>query len=215
MIYLIDDKKLRQESYSWTAEKIAQYKQALITIYSKTEFDKIRETLLASDDIILFHDSFFDNPDNYEQHPAPGRQALLDRARKAPVVFFGGATSSRTIDKKYVSIPVSVLYNNLSPFLNKYIEDGLNNNIELRNLVFGKNYELEEIVIKKEEIWNLLYDIPTQSQMTFNPEINSKLDDIFIRLHKKGERSKYFPHAITVEVFKHQLSKIIKDHING
>lgn len=218
MIYLIDDKKLRQGKYSWTSEKLSQYKQALVAIYSKDEFDKIKATLLPSDDIILFHDSFFDDPVNQqEQNPTLIRQTLVDRTQKATVVFFGGGTSSRTIVKKYASIPVSTLYNNLSTFLDTYIASGQDNNIEIRTLVFGRNYELEEITTLKEEIWNLLYDEPSTAQMTFNPEINGKLDDIFIRLHKKGQRTNYFPitNTITVAVFKTLLSKIIKEHING
>ncbi|MEV4887297.1 hypothetical protein MRBLMN1_005879 [Chitinophaga ginsengisegetis] len=218
MIYLIDDKKLRQEKYFWTTEKLSQYKQALVAIYSKGEFDKIKATLFASDDIILFHDSFFDDPVNQQElNPILIRQTLVERSQKAAVVFFGGGTSSRTIVKKYASIPVSTLYNNLSTFLDTYIASGQDNNIEIRTLVFGKNYELEEITILKEEIWNLLYDESSMTQMTFSPEINGKLDDIFIRLHKKGERINYFPitSPITVAVFKTRLSKIIKEHING
>ncbi|WP_343305168.1 hypothetical protein AAHN97_26905 [Chitinophaga niabensis] len=213
MIYLIDDKIIRQEKYNWTKKEFAQYNNALTVIHSKLELDKTKERMFSTDDIILFHDSFFDNPGNkHEKNVVQIRQDLIDRTRKkATVVFFGGAVGSRTISGKYVSIPVNILYNNLEVFLNKYIEQGMNNSIEIRYLVFGDRFDIEEIAVLKEKIWRELYDHPNNGELNIKSELSLQLNQL---LNITGGTMD-FQQKFTVESFKFQLSKLIKKYING
>ena len=65
MIYLIDDKKSRQEQLGWNELKFKKYNSIIKTIYS---YKQIKEEDLNTDNkiysntsIIFFHESFFDH----------------------------------------------------------------------------------------------------------------------------------------------------------
>ena len=65
MIYLIDDKRIRQNDNGWSAEKVGLFKDILAPIYSAEELTDLRkEVLFIESNVILFHESFFDNPEN-------------------------------------------------------------------------------------------------------------------------------------------------------
>ncbi len=213
MIYLIDDKKIRQENYNWTKVEFEKYNKALIVIYTKEELDKVKNEIFSSDDIILFHDSFFDNPANrHEDNVVVIRQRLIDRTKKiGTVVFFGGAIGNRTITGRYASIPVNVLYNNLRSFLDKYVSTGMDNTIDMRYLVFGDSFDLEEIADLKERIWRQLYDLPHDSDLILSGELSLLLE----RLLRKLGGVEGFRRKCTIEEFKFQISKYTKHLING
>ena len=65
MIYLIDDNSNRQVGYGWTSERFERFKSLIQIIHTYDEVDEvIRKSIFTNGSIILFHESFFDNPIN-------------------------------------------------------------------------------------------------------------------------------------------------------
>lgn len=213
MIYLIDDKVLRQQKYGWSKQKFDQYKDCLTVIHTKAQLDPVRDQIFVSNDIILFHDSFFDNPINvHGKNVVDIKQDLIKRTKETgTVVFFGGAIGNRTVSKKYVSMPVSVLYNNLAFFLEKYLSEEMNNAIDMHALAFGDRADIEEIAELKGKIWKLLYNVSYDSDMVISTHIALLHKQL---LDKIGVVDK-FERRLTVEDYKIKISKYIKNYING
>ena len=213
MIYLIDDKTLRQQNYGWSNERFDQYKDCLTAIHTKDELDPLKEQIFASNDIILFHDSFFDNPINlHEKNVVLIKQSLIKRTKDTgTVVFFGGAIGSRTVSGMYASMPVSVLYNNLAFFIEQYLSGKMNNAIDMHTLAFGDKADFEEIAELKEKIWRLLYSMPQDSDM----HISSVIASLQKQLMEKIGAVDKFERRLSVEEYKMKISKYIKSYING
>ena len=159
MIYLIDDKTNRQQDFGWDENKIGSFKDILISIsrYDQIEDIEQRKLMFSDKNIILFHESFFDNVENKHNKDASEiRNNLVKFAEKNKnfkVVFFSGSYNSREINETGGSIPVYILYQNMDCFLSNYKENGL---IELKFLFFGKNPEIENVLIEKRENSNSL-----------------------------------------------------------
>ncbi|MGZ4068299.1 MAG: hypothetical protein ACXVPE_16385 [Bacteroidia bacterium] len=161
MIYLIDDKKNRQESdYGWNAEKLQKFNSLLIPIYTYEEIKESqkRDAIFSPGNIILFHESFFDNTiNNHNKDSVDIRSELNKHAtdKKGWVVFFSGSKNSRTLDDRVAHIPVSVLYNNLEAFIEKVSESS----IDLRYLLYGgKDPEIEAELLNKLMLGNNQFD---------------------------------------------------------
>ena len=69
MIYLLDDKKNRQLDYGWNDSRFKKYSDYVLPIYFYKDIEKeeIRREIFTSGNIVLLHESFFDNVLN--QHP--------------------------------------------------------------------------------------------------------------------------------------------------
>lgn len=210
MIYLIDDKKQRQINFGWNTEKLSNYAQILQPIYSKEELDNLRETIFSSDNAILFHDSFFDNPINkHDKNLIEIRQELIKYAsrEKRTVVFFSGSIASRNIEDSIAYLPVEILYNNLEVFCQNHIG---NHGVSLVNIiVYGKDYAKEEQLIIKNNIWNLLYDCENSSKLIVNQKIINEMDRIKSMTGKEIDANN-----ITVQYFKYRLNEIFNEY-NG
>jgi hypothetical protein len=210
MIYLIDDKKQRQINFGWNTEKLSNYAQILQPIYSKEELDNLRETIFSSDNTILFHDSFFDNPINkHDKNSIEIRQELIKYAsrEKRTVVFFSGSIASRNIEDSIAYLPVEILYNNLEVFCQNYIG---NQGVSLINIiVYGKDYAKEEQLIIKNNIWNLLYDCENSSKLIVNQKIINELDRIKSMTGKEIDANN-----ITIHYFKYRINEIFSEY-NG
>jgi len=146
MIYLIDDKKDRQSNdYYWTTEKLKKYSHILVTVYKYDEIKntQIRESIFSSGNVILFHESFFDNTINLHKKESVEIRSSLNKfaeEKNGWVVFFSGSKSSRILGERTAHLPVSVFYKNLEDFFDKYSNDS----IDLKCLAFGgKNSEIE------------------------------------------------------------------------
>lgn len=159
MIFLIDDKRIRQRDNGWSFEKIQNFKDFLTPIYSANELtDKIRNELFSGTNVILFHESFFDNPENKHRKDVDKiRQDLIDYANKynTILVFFSGSIGNRVINKNIAYLPTNILYANLEAFIDSYIK-GLFN---ISYLVYGDNFRREETLLLKEKIWKIIYDL--------------------------------------------------------
>ncbi|WP_313103139.1 hypothetical protein [Empedobacter sp.] len=142
MIYLIDDKKLRQEKdYNWSTSRFEEFNDIISPIYTLDELTQNSKKIFKEGNVVLYHESFLDL--------TPLRNEAIDRRKgieekaisnNLSVVFFSGSKNSRDIKNNIANIPVSAFYNNLEIFLEKYRNEDLN----LNYLLFGENYKLEE-----------------------------------------------------------------------
>jgi len=188
MIYLIDDKKIRQTDNGWPIEKLNSFKNVLTVIHLANELsDEIKKEIFKDSNVILFHESFFDNPNN--KHVKDGnliRQKLIDyaNANKTILVFFSGSIGNRTIQETIAYLPTNILYSNLEVFINSYNSS----QAKIDQLVYGNNYEQEEKLLIKQKIWNILYDLDSipKKNTIFESELsklnlnifNNKIEDL-------------------------------------
>jgi CheY-like chemotaxis protein len=151
MIYLFDDKKNRQLDFGWDAKSFQQFEDFIkpIYLYKEIEENNIREKMFSSNNIILFHESFFDNILNKQDKTALEIRERLNKLTKSTndykVVYFSGSKNSRKLEDNIGYIPVSILYQNLGVFIAK-LKDGDEN---LNYLLFGENYKIEEFLLNK------------------------------------------------------------------
>jgi len=151
MIYIFDDKKNRQVSYGWTAEKFGTYNDFVTVIYKYDEIrdDVSRKKIFSSENLILFHESFFDA--DFNQHfkeTIDIRRELYEFAQDNPtfsIVFFSGSKSSRMLKKNIAYLPVSILYQNLEIFL----DNSINGVFDLKHLLYGNSPNIEKILVEK------------------------------------------------------------------
>lgn len=153
MIYLIDDKKQRQEGYGWNTDRINRYDGILKPIYTyeNMEDDSFRRLMFEGDNnIILFHESFFMGQ-NRDIVDLRGKiKTALEKNKNLIVVFFSGSIKDRAIKNREVLMPVSSLYQNLDVFLEKYGSD----DSRIEYLLYGKNPEIENELKKSFTVAN-------------------------------------------------------------
>lgn len=142
MVYLIDDKKLRQENdYQWSENRFHKYNQIIQPIYTLKELQNRSEEIFSEGNIILYHESFL-NKTSLSEQDSKRKDKLIAFQKKTNsyLVFFGGSINSITLNEKIAYIPVSTLYQNLEVFIKKLS----NNNFNIKHLLFGKKPEIEE-----------------------------------------------------------------------
>lgn len=183
MIYLLDEKKNRQEKYGWLDEKFNQYSSEITLVNNFKKLKEISSDVLLSDssNIILLHDSFFKNLDLTDKSSFDFKERV--KKRDIRLVTFGGSFSVTEYSEKSLQIPVSELYQNLEIYIKTDIEN-------LRILAYGINYEIEEWLNIKNIIDNYLfkfddgYDLneneiyELQKKTFFNEEIMSMLGGV-------------------------------------
>ena len=159
MIYLIDDKRIRQKDNGWSFEKIQKFKNILTPIYSANELtDEIRNDIFSGSNVILFHESFFDNPENKHRKDVDKiRQDLIEYANKNKTIlaFFSGSIGNRVINENIAYLPTNILYANLEAFIHSFIKGIFN----ISYLVYGDNFGREETLLLKQKIWKIIYDL--------------------------------------------------------
>lgn len=92
MVYLIDDKKERQENdYNWTFSKLSNYKEILHPIYSLEELQGNSSKIFKEAKVILYHESFIDKS-ILSDEAAQKRKELTDYAQRENkyLVYFSG-----------------------------------------------------------------------------------------------------------------------------
>lgn len=165
MIYLIDDKRLRQQKdYAWTDSKIELYRDVLKPIYNLEDLSESSSEIFKESNIVLYHESFIDNSVISSQS-AIKRKQLEDFAKINPkfkLVIFSGSKNFRSIISNVAHLPVSVIYQNLKVFIEKYKE----NDININYLAFGENPEVESFLLEKLE--HSLSEIEDNSAVTPN-----------------------------------------------
>ena len=59
MIYIIDDKRSRQQDYGWNDERFQLFANIVIPIWDTESLIKYQAQILEPGNIILFHESFY------------------------------------------------------------------------------------------------------------------------------------------------------------
>ncbi|MFT3681240.1 MAG: hypothetical protein QM791_13270 [Ferruginibacter sp.] len=137
MIYLIDDKKIRQErDYNWTDDRFERFKSLIKPIYTLDEVQEKATDIFQAGNIILYHESFLDT--THIANEASDRRSRLDsfsKNRSSYLVLFSGSKNTRNLEGNVANLPVSVLYRNLESFIQKVGVGDIN----LKFLLFGEN----------------------------------------------------------------------------
>ncbi len=147
MIYLIDDKNLRQKDFGWSEEKFAHFSSIITPLYKIEDITQIGENLYTESNIILYHESFLDFTSDKDK-ALKQREKLTKIAETSPrlsVAFFSGSQGSRSLNKNIAYLPVSKLYQNIEILVKQHSQGS----IELKYLLFGENPEIEEELNEK------------------------------------------------------------------
>ena len=209
MIYLIDDKINRQIDAGWDSERFEPFVNLIKPIHLFSEIESINERLEIFSDknnIIFFHESFFDNVLN--RHHREGheiRNRLIEFSIQNPtfyLVFFSGSKNTRSISKNIVHLPVYVLYQNLEIFLFNLS----NNDLNLRYLMFGKKHQIEEELLIKLNIANQNIE-----DDFFLKDSKSKN---FVAVSQLGEIEAPIGNAVYETLFADDLSENFKNEID-
>jgi CheY-like chemotaxis protein len=143
MVYLIDDKKYRQEhDYHWDSAMFNNFSNVIKPIYNLKELINYREQIFQSQNTVLYHESFLDNTTSSSTSQQK-RIELEKFAEKNPefnLAIFSGSKFSRNLVNKIAHLPVAILYSNLASFLSK-LNAGENN---LNYLLFGDSPLIEK-----------------------------------------------------------------------
>ena len=173
MIYLIDDKISRQKMLGWNQEKLEKYELIVKPVYSYKQILEENlgsiENIFYNQSIILFHESFFEQvSDSNKNDSLKIRNKLINWCleNKIPLVKFSGSINTRIQNGVNVSLSVKVLYQNLEFFLKSiYKKDSIDKSLQI--LLFGENYNIEEVLQLKKEIW--------ETKFKFSPVLNTKI----------------------------------------
>lgn len=204
MIYLIDDKIERQKNLKWDKEYLANYSDVLLPIYFKDELDKVKSEIFKGDNIILFHESFFDNPQNrHEKDVLKIREDIRKYSddKSTIVVFFSGSIGTRSVDKNSAYMPVQALYSNLASFCEEYRKKP--HSVIINQIVFGNDYVKEELLLLKNRIWTLLYDQDQNDKLKMTAVLNNAIEDL-----EKIYSQKIEVEGVTNSYLKHQIQKL-------
>jgi CheY-like chemotaxis protein len=142
MVYLIDDKKERQEKdYNWSSNRLKNYVDILQPIYSLKELQENNVKIFKESKVILYHESFIDKS-ILSDEAAQKRTELTKYAKREGkyLVYFSGGSDTRLLDGNIAYISDSILYQNLHFFLRAYEKGDLN----IGYLIYGSDPTLEE-----------------------------------------------------------------------
>lgn len=139
MIYLIEDKTSRRNDYGWSDKRIAQYKDTITAVDSIQDLLNYSNTILSSDNIVLYHESFANTAD-YDQKIELGTFLNEIKSQGLMVAYFSGSKSQRTLDSNVCNLPPHAMYANLEHFINMHSAG----DTDFKYLMFGKNPELED-----------------------------------------------------------------------
>ena len=184
MIYLIDDNQKRQQDSGWGDDKFEKYKEFIHPIYRLSEVteDLRTELFKKENNVILFHESFFENFENKQVNDVNDIRNKLEKLSNTTsnryYVIFSGSNSERKHNENNssASIPVHILYNNLEVFLQKYQQS---NQYNLKYLLFGTNPDIEPFLLEQLNNSNRLF---IEDSLNLKNEVNdyfffrSKLD---------------------------------------
>ena len=210
MIYIIDEKNIRQANYGWNEERFESHVEDVKPIHSIEKLQEIStEELFRKDNIILFHDSFFDVSKNKKTKESDSlKHRLKNRSEDSKIVFFSGSYAGRSIENEnYAEMHVSWVYKNLNFFIDKKKQGDL----DLRYLAFGKNYLYEQIDEIRTNIWRYLY---TKDTLKEKFELPLKVvDDIVNIVSLTGVETDIEDietEPKTASYFKYRINDIIK-----
>ena len=143
MIYLFGEAKERQKGYLWDSEKFAEYASYIKPIYNFDEYRSIKRDVFAPGNTILYHESFsLNQPNQHEKDFLTIKNDLSEYSKENGLLLamFSGSEQDRRLNGNVAYLPVSYLYGNLECF----IKHSKTSEPDLRHLLYGDNYEIEE-----------------------------------------------------------------------
>lgn len=154
MIYLIDEKTNRQSNYGWSAQKFEYYKEIIKPINGYDNFTNIEfnNTIVSEGNLVLFHESFFNGIEQNKKYLAEEFKGKLEAAaisQKIELVYYGGSKNSRKRVGNITYMPVSVFYEHLELFLEKYTNEEYNKCDIIDYLIWGDNPKIEKELVEK------------------------------------------------------------------
>ena len=210
MIYLIDDKRLRQIQFGWTPEKFEKYSNIIKPLYNIEEVANLGDVIYSGKNIILYHESFLDFTTD-KNKALKQREKLLSKTKVNPelsVAFFSGSQGSRSLVKNQAFLHVSILYQNLEILLDEH----LNGSQNLNYLLFGNNPKIEtelssKLIDANREIENdaasvkgLTFFIHPDEDYIQNPIQNAVLKEIYFE--DDDELNKFILRTLDEKVFE-------------
>ena len=159
-IFLLDEKKERQEKYGWTEERLSHYKDLVCIRDYETLKNLGSDRICQRGNIVFFHDSFFRNLSIEEGHQQTFEQKLQQNTK---YVKFGGSFGATHIseDGQMAVLPVSHFYSHLESFLQSERKD-----YPLQILAYRENYQHEKWLELKNKLWNRLFSYPANKQLS-------------------------------------------------
>lgn len=150
MIFVIDDKVLRQEQdFGWTAKAFDRFTGFVHRVHDLEALQQRAEEIFQSGNAVLYHESFLDNTLSKEAAQEK-RRKLEEYAQNNDgffLVFFSGSINSRRWNGNIAYAPVSIVYQNLRTFSDKYRSGQL----DLGYLLFGSNPNLEQELLDRRD----------------------------------------------------------------
>ncbi|MEM5540376.1 response regulator [Olleya sp. AS48] len=183
MIYLIDDKRSRQLDYGWNEQLFQKYSDFITPLYLYEEIKKVSsEKILSKNNIVLFHESFFDSVDNKHKNDGVDIRKSLNKLSNENkgfmLSFFSGSKNSRKLDNNVAYLPVSSLYQNLEVFIQK-TQEGQK---DFRYLLFGEKPNIESELLNKLLNANDLLEDSNHVVSSANfiaKSLENEIDDVF------------------------------------
>jgi CheY-like chemotaxis protein len=218
MIYLIDDNKKRQQDSGWNEDKFEEYNGFIHPIYRLSEItDELRNELFkCQNNVVLFHESFFENFDNKQVNDVNDirnkLEELSNKTNNRYYVIFSGSNSERKINESNTSasIPVHILYINLEVFIKQYLHK---NEYNLKYLLYGTNIDIEPLLLEElnkskrlfiEESITITNELDDhfffRSKLDFNP-LNKNHTTIFNKDSEFGLHEK-INESLSIKVYK-------------
>ena len=206
MIYLIDDKKNRQETdFSWNTERFEIFKDIISPIYTLEDLVELSDEVFRPNNTVIYHESFL-NGTELKDEAIEKRMKLENYASSNydfKLAIFSGSISSRTINENIAYLPVATMYQNLEYLVKKDIP-------LLKVLLFGEFPEIEK---------DLSDSLDKSNEISLNEEQieieNSNV--LFIRPQKRNIQSP-IKDANEVTLFNKvsdsDLSNKVKDWLN-
>jgi len=209
MIYLVDDKVIRQEKdFNWSKERLSTFSDYLKPISNAMEIN-----LIPSSDnfekaiVILFHESFHDAKSSLTEIELLKSRIYSELSENVYVGIFSGSKFARVTDGNRVYLPVSVVYKNLDKFIQKYAE-GI---IDLKYLLYGDNPDLEETL-------HQLRETAISKSVDEKPAIIEQKENFFARTTERIIRNPInnYDDGVIKNYFTDQdISRFILDHLSN
>lgn len=215
MIYLIDDNSNRQVGYGWTSERFERFKSLIQIIHTYDEVDEvIRKSIFTNGSIILFHESFFDNPINQNlDNSTKIKEDLIQYAERKKdnytLVLFSGSNGNRYRNDNIIYMPVDIVYNNLETFLQKGI---VHNSLDINYLLYGSNPIIEsEIIEKLEEFNKREFELPDFDDSDYNNFVALTLESEIPKPFKMSTSESFFEDDISDEYLNNIVVEWFED----
>jgi len=178
MIYIIDDNKTRQKNSGWSEEILNKFKDFVHPIYNFEGLNEEvkNEIFKTNNNVILFHESFFDNPINKTKEDVNKIKDKLNNYNyedfNSFYVSFSGSNKERKLrkDNRSASAPVSVIYDNLEHFILKFKNE---KRYDLKTLLYGKNTSIEPELFEQLEKAKVNY-------INEQHDIEKNIDNVFL-----------------------------------